>query len=127
MIELRVSGKGRKTENWLRKIARGDISAELSKFGQEGVNALSRATPVETGLSAESWGYRVVKHRKGYSIEWFNTDRINGQGPPVVILIQYGHATGTGGYVQGRDFINPAIRPVFDRIAQEIWKKVRNG
>ncbi len=127
MIEIKVSGKGKKTENWLRKISRGDISAELSRFGQEGVAALSRATPVDTGLASQSWGYRVVKQRRGYSLEWYNTDRIDGEGPPLVILIQYGHATGNGAYIQGRDFINPAIRPVFDKIRNEIWKKVKNG
>lgn len=127
MIEIQISQKGRKTEDYLRKISRGDFSAELSRFGEEGVKALSHATPVETGMSAQSWAYRIVKRRGGFGIEWYNTDRISSGGPPVVILIQYGHATGTGGYVHGRDFINPAIRPVFDKIADELWKKVRNG
>lgn len=126
MIELRVTRRGKKTEDWLRKIARGDFSAELSRFGEEGVRALQRATPVESGLSAQSWGYRVVKTRKGYRIEWYNTDTTP-SGTPIVILIQYGHATGNGAWIPGRDFINPAIRPVFDRITNEIWKKVRNG
>jgi hypothetical protein len=126
VIELRVTQRGRKTEDWLRKIARGDISAELSRFGQEGVRALQGATPVDSGLSAQSWGYRVKKTRKGYRIEWYNTDRTSG-GTPIVILIQYGHATGNGAYIPGRDFINPAMRPVFDRITNEIWKKVKNG
>lgn len=127
MIEIKVASKGKKTEDWLRKIARGDISAELSRFGEEGVRALARYTPVETGLSAQSWGYRVRKTKKGYTIEWFNTDRISSGGSPVVILIQYGHATRGGTYVAGRDFINPAMRSVFDKISNEIWKKVRNG
>lgn len=127
MISAHVSRNGKKTEEWLKKISRGDISAELSRFGEQGVQALSRATPIDTGLSAKSWGYRIKKRKKGWSIEWYNTDQINGDGPPVVILIQYGHATGTGGWVHGRDFINPAIRPVFDKIAQELWKKVTNG
>jgi hypothetical protein len=127
LIELNVSRNGKKTEDWLRKISRGDILAELSRFGQEGVAVLSRATPVDTGLASQSWGYRIVKQKRGYSIEWFNTDRIDGTGPPVVILIQYGHATGNGAYIQGRDFINPAIRPLFDKICDEIWKKVKNG
>lgn len=127
MIRIEISRKGSKTEDWIRKNARRDFSAELSRFGQEGVNALAAATPVETGLSSQSWGYRVKKLRRGYSIEWYNTDRINGDGPPVVILIQYGHATRGGTYIQGRDFINPAMRPVFDKIANELWKKVTNG
>lgn len=126
MIELRVTGNGKKTEDWLRKIARGDISAQLSKFGEEGVRALAAATPKDTGESAISWGYRVVKLRRGYKIEWYNNHVTDG-GTPVVILVQYGHATGNGAYIQGRDFINPAMRPVFDRITNEIWKKVKNG
>lgn len=127
MISAKVNQKGRKTEDWLRKIARGDFSAELSRFGEEGVRALQHATPVDSGLSARSWGYRVKKIKRGYILEWFNTDRIDGSDTPVVILIQYGHATGNGAYIRGRDFINPAMRPVFDRITNEIWKKVRNG
>ncbi len=126
MIEIKVSQKGRKTEEWLRKIARGDISAELSKFGEEGVRALSAATPKDTGETASSWGYRVKRTRKSVTIEWYNTHSDDGK-TPVAVLVQYGHATGTGGYVVGRDFINPAMRPVFDKIANEIWKKVTNG
>lgn len=126
MIEIRVNRKGKKTEDWLRKITRGDISGELSRFGQEGVRALAAATPEDTGLSATSWGYRIKRRRKGWMIEWYNRDRTPG-GTPIVILIQYGHATGNGAYIPGRDFINPAIRPVFDKIANDIWKKVRNG
>ena len=127
MIRIETSRKGKKTEDWLRKISRGDISAQLSKFGEEGVRALSAATPVDTGLSSQSWGYRVKKLRRGWEIQWYNTDQINGGGPPVVILVQYGHATRNGAYIPGRDFINPAMRPVFDKIAAELWKKVRNG
>lgn len=126
MIEFRVSQRGKKTEDWLRKISRGDISAELSRFGEEGLRALQAATPVDTGLSARSWGYRVVKTRTGYRIEWYNTDKTS-YGMPIVILVQYGHATRNGSWIQGRNFINPAMKPVFDRISREIWKKVKNG
>lgn len=127
MIEVKTIQKGRKTEDWIRKISRGDISDELSKYGQMGVDALASATSVESGVAAHSWGYRIKKYRKTIALEWYNTDRIDGTGPPLVILLQYGHATGTGGYVQGRDFINPAIKPVFDRIENDLWKKVTNG
>lgn len=86
-----------------------------------GVEALSRSTPVRSGLAAQSWAYRVIRGRRP-GIEWYNTDTVNGT--PVVILIQYGHGTGTGGYVEGKDFINPAMRGVFDQIADDVWKKV---
>lgn len=125
MIEIKTSSRGKKTEEWLRKIARGGISGELSRFGEEGVRALSHATPEESGLTSISWAYRIVKTRTGVAIEWYNTNKPDGV--PVAVLIQYGHATGTGGYVHGRDYINPAMRPVFDRIANEIWKKVTYG
>lgn len=124
MIRVKTSRKGKKTEDWLRKIARGDFSSELSRYGQQGVNALSSATPKESGLTAISWDYRIVKYRRGFRIQWFNTNTPNDI--PVAILIQYGHGTGSGGYVQGRDYINPAMRPLFDRIANEVWKKVTN-
>ena len=126
MIESRVNQKGKKTEDWLRKITRGDISGELSKIGQEGVRALADATPEETGLRSTYWGYRIKRRRNGWGIEWYNTDRTP-SGTPIVILIQYGHATGNGVYIPGRDFINPTMRPIFDKVANDLWKKVRNG
>lgn len=126
MISVRVSQNGKKTDDWLRKISRGDISGDLSRYGADGVRALAASTPVETGLSAQSWGYRIKKNRRGYIIEWYNTD-VTSSGVPVVILVQYGHATRGGTYISGRDFINPAMEPVFNNIADEIWKKVRNG
>lgn len=109
------------TESFLNRLLRRDQFSELDRFGRLGLEALRAATPVETGLAAHSWGYRVITGSKP-GIEWYNTDTINGT--PLVILLQYGHATGTGGYVEGRDFINPAIRSVFDQIADEVWKKV---
>ncbi len=122
---IRVTGRGdfEKTRKFLAKNSRGDIFAQLDRYGQMGVDALAKATPVDTRISANSWKYRVIRDRRNARIEWYNTNEVNGT--PVVILIQYGHATGTGGYVHGRDFINPAMRPLFDRIADEIWKKVK--
>lgn len=97
----------------------------LSAGGRAGVDALSSNTPKDTGRAAGSWGYDV-RHDKGdYEIEWFNTD-IEG-GYNVAILIQYGHGTGTGGYVPGRDFINPAMKSVFDSISTDVWRQVTNG
>lgn len=121
MIGITSRGDFSKTEGFLAKILRGDIFRDLNNYGQQGVEALSRATPVDTGKTAMSWNYRVIRGRRP-GIEWFNTNTENGTS--VAILIQYGHGTGTGGYVQGRDFINPAIRPIFDRIADDVWKKV---
>ena len=100
----------------------GDIFSGLDRYGQMGVNALASATPVDTGLTAQSWKYRIVKTRGRYTIEWYNTNVHNGSN--VAILIQYGHGTGTGGFVQGRDYINPATRPIFDQIADDVWRKV---
>ena len=122
MIGISTRGDGNKTRNSLLKISRGSIFSDLDRFGKMGVDALSRATPQDTGKTAMSWSYRIVRG-KNPGIEWYNTNSING-GPSVAILIQYGHGTGTGGYVIGRDYINPAMRPIFDRIAAELWKKV---
>jgi hypothetical protein len=119
-ISVTTKAKG-STEAFLQRLLRGDQYAELDRYGRQGVEALARATPVRTGLAANSWAYRVVKGKRP-GIEWYNTDTVNGT--PVVVLIQYGHATGTGGYVHGRDFINPAMRSVFDQIANDVWKKV---
>jgi len=126
MIRATTRKNSQTTEKWIRKNLRGEIYAELDRFGAEGVAALASATPVDSGLTARSWRYRVHRGARP-GIEWYNTNEVNGHGIPIVILIQYGHATGTGGYVQGRDFINPAIRPIFDKIADNVWKKVRNG
>jgi len=123
VISITSKGDLRNTTNYLKRLLHGDIYAELSRYGQMGVDALSNATPVDTSLTANSWGYRIIKDRKRPGIQWYNKNIESGI--PVAILIQYGHATGTGGYVAGRDFINPAMRPVFDKIADDIWKKVK--
>lgn len=102
-----------------------DVMGILQAAGREGVNALSRATPTETGRAAHSWSYEVAKSGSGYTVTWYNSDIENGF--PVVISLQYGHGTGTGGWVEGRDFINPAIGPVMDSIAERIWKAVESA
>lgn len=122
MFSFSSSGSFDQTEAWLRRLQSGQMFAQLSKFGQEGVNALASATPVESGLTASSWTYEIVQDAGSYSIIWSNTNVVNGT--PVAILLQYGHGTGTGGYVQGRDYINPALQPIFDRIADEVWRAV---
>lgn len=122
MMRMTSKGDWKKTRDWLLKSKGRDNFAGLDKFGKEGVLALRRATPVDSGLTRDSWQYRIVKSRTRPAIEWYNTNMINGTS--VAILLQYGHGTGTGGYVRGRDYINPAMKPVFDRIAAEFWKEV---
>jgi hypothetical protein len=125
MIGAKTRGSFRKTLKALETLKSGDIFSSLERYGVMGMDALSNATPVDSGLAARSWGYRVRTSRGRYILEWYNTNIENGI--QVVILIQYGHGTGTGGYVQGRDFINPAIRPIFDKIADDVWEKVKNA
>ena len=94
----------------------------LDRYGKEGVRALSQATPTDTGLTAISWSYKVETSRSGAKITWYNTNIQNGV--PIALILQYGHGTGTGGYVEGRDYINPAIQPIFDKLAEEAWREV---
>lgn len=124
MLKVRFSNKGNfeKTNKFLRKIAEGNFLTKLDAWGRLGVEALSAATPVDTGTTAASWNYEIHKSRDSIILEWTNSN--TNKGVPIALLIQYGHATGNGGYVQGRDYINPAMRPVFDKIAEEAWKEV---
>lgn len=125
MIEFKQEGSFKNMEAFLQRAVRSDshIRAVLEKCGADGVAALSAATPTETSLAARSWGYEVVKYKGGYSLYWTNSDIEDGF--PVVIMLQYGHGTGNGGYVRGKDFINPAIKPIFDRISRDMWKVVK--
>lgn len=123
MFKFTSSGNYNKTRNFLEGLLKGDIFSDLDRYGEMGVNALSQATPVDTGTTAHDWQYRIVQDNFGPGIEWYNTNVV--ANTPVVILIQYGHGTGTGGYVEGRDFINPTMQPLFDQIANEVWKKVK--
>lgn len=122
MITITATGSFKSTQAFLDHVHRLNIQSILESCGQMGVSALSSATPKETGLAAHAWGYEVSRSGGMYELAWTNTDVENGF--PVVIMLQMGHGTGTGGYVQGRDFINPAIRPVFDKIADIVWKAV---
>lgn len=122
MISVTSKGDLAKTIIFINALRAGTFTADLHAYGRMGVEALSRATPVESGLTANSWGYSILKgKRKG--IQWFNTNVVDGI--PVAILIQYGHATGNGAYIEGRDFINPAIQPIFDKISENVWKQVK--
>ena len=122
MISASSSGSFDSIESFLKKAASGSIFNTLSRYGQEGVNALAAATPKDSSETANSWTYEIVQDGKSWSIIWGNTNVVDGT--PVAILLQMGHGTGTGGYVEGRDYINPALQPIFDRIAAEAWKAV---
>lgn len=125
MITFKQHGDFRKTDNFLKKMKKEDFTSILNRYGQEGVNALASATPVRTGKTAASWSYEIVKRNGGVSIIWKNSN-IN-QGVNIAVILQYGHGTGWGGYVQGRDYINPAIRPIFGKIADSAWKEVTSA
>lgn len=126
MISITTGGSTQKTEAFLRKIRRMDfIIRELEAGGRMGVAALSRATPIDSGLAASSWDYKVERSGSNFTLTWLNTDVETGF--PVAIMLQYGYGTGTGGYVQGQDYINPAMRPIFDQIAKNVWKAVTSS
>lgn len=125
MIKYVVKGNWNKTEQFLRKSNRLDLRRQLDKYGKAGVDALSKATPVDTGKTASSWDYEIEEGAGQVSIVWTNSN-IN-QNVNIAIIIQYGHGTGTGGYVQGIDYINPAMKPVFDELADAVWKEVTSS
>lgn len=122
MISFRQKGDFSKTFRYFDRIKDVFKLGILDKYGREGVSALSSATPVESGHTANSWEYKIVQKRGMYAIEFHNTN-IN-DGVPIAIILQYGHGTGTGGWVEGRDYINPAIQPIFDKLAKELWREV---
>lgn len=125
MISRTSSGDFKKTMGFLEFMKSGDIYRNFDAYGRRGVDALSSATPVETGLTAHSWHYEAIHRGNAYEIYWSNSHEIHGVN--IAVIIQYGHGTGTGGYVAGRDYINPAMRPVFDQIVDDIWRQVTNG
>lgn len=121
-IQVNVSGSFDKTDSFLENLLHLDITSQLEQYGEEGVRALANATPVRSGETAASWGYEVNRWGNTWRITWLNRHIV--EGVSVAILLQYGHGTGTGGYVAGRDYINPAIQPVMDQIADKVWKAV---
>lgn len=122
MFEIASSGSFSNMESFLTKAPKANFRSLLEACGQQGVNALSAATPQDTGKAALSWYYEVKKLRDGWSLTWFNSNVEDGF--PVAVMIQHGHGTGGGGYVQGLDYINPALRPVFEKIIDQAWKVV---
>lgn len=122
-MPLRVTQRGGgKTEAYLKRMRDRDIFATLDKFGQQGVAALSAATPVDSGETAGSWSYKIERRRGYYAIRWTNSHKVGDR--QLAVLLQYGHGTRNGGYVEGRDYIMPAIRPIFDQIDAEVRRVV---
>lgn len=124
-VNFEVSGGFMKTERFLNRMKRREYLNVLDEFGRDGVQALRNATPVDSGATAEAWDYEIKRTRDYTEIVWTNSN-IN-DGVPIAVILQYGHGTGTGGYVQGRDYINPAVRPIFDKIAEKAWKVVTSA
>lgn len=124
MITCSVEGNFNRTRRLLKSSDKSKIKSVLSKYGRMGVEALSKATPVDTGKTASSWSYEIEFTAAGANLYWKNSNVNNGV--PIALILQYGHGTGNGGYVAGRDYINPALRPIIDDIADSVWKEVRN-
>ena len=123
MITFRHKGNFSKVTAYLERVKKGANIRSLDKYGREGVAALSSATPVDTGLTAKSWYYEITQENGVVTISFCNSNIQNGYAP-IAILLQYGHGTRNGGWVQGRDYINPAIQPIFDKLAEDAWKEV---
>ena len=124
MITFTQKGNFKKTQTFLQKARYRYYLDHLDKFGKEGVQALSLATPKDTGKTAGSWYYQIRETKNGVVIEWLNSniqDYVN-----IALILQYGHATGTGGYVRGIDYINPAMRPLFEKIATDAWQELKS-
>lgn len=122
MIKFRQKGDLSKTVKFLERSKKAVNIIDLDKYGREGVAALASATPVDSGLTASSWYYKIENGKGHVMISFFNSNIQNGV--PIAIILQYGHGTRNGGWVQGRDYINPAIQPIFDKISNEAWKEV---
>ncbi len=123
MITFKQKGDFKTLNGYLERLKEGLRLGILNRYGEEGVQALANATPKDTGLTSESWKYTIVRANQSVSIRFDNTNIQNGV--PIAIILQYGHATRNGGYVQGIDYINPAVRPVFERLAEEAWEEVK--
>jgi hypothetical protein len=122
MIKFRQKGDFSKLTRFLEKAKEAVRLEDLDKYGREGVAALASATPVDSGLTADSWCYEITNKQGSAKITFYNSNIQNGV--PIAIILQYGHGTRNGGWVQGRDYINPAIQPIFDKIVNEAWREV---
>lgn len=124
-LNFETEGNFSRLEAFLGKFSHGGLYNQLEKYAQMGISTLESSTPTDSGLAAESWYYEIEISTKQCTIHWCNRDLENGF--PVAVMLQYGYSTGTGGYVSPRDYINPAIRPVFDQIAESVWKAVTSA
>ena len=123
-IKITVKEHGKNVEKWLVSIPKKDYMRILKKYGEMGLERLRDATPVDTGKTSESWSYTIEKDKNNnYRLAFSNSNVVDGWAN-VAILLQYGHATRSGTWVEGRDYINPALRPIFESLANEIWKEV---
>ena len=122
VIEMRQSGDFKKNLTFLTNLRKKSIRPILEKYGQKGVEALAEATPKATGKTAASWSYEIKMEKTGAVLSWKNANIVDGV--PIAVILQYGHGTRNGGYVHGVDYINPAMKPVFDAIRDELWKEV---
>lgn len=125
MIEITQKGTFKNIELYLERLRKAQVVSILNKYGEMGVKALAQATPQDSGETANSWYFKVVSKKGYHSIRWYN--RNIQDGIPIAVLIQYGHGTRNGGYVEGIDYINPAIQPIFEQISNEVWKEVTNS
>ena len=121
-IKAKHKGSFKKAERFYKRVIHHSYLPEFDEYGRLGVDALSKATPVDTGKTAESWTSATVQENERTKLVWSNTNVNNGVN--IAVILQYGHGTGTGGYVEGRDYINPALEPIFQMIEDETWKKV---
>ena len=124
-ISITNSGSFNKTDKFLKKMSENSIYSVLQKYGEIGVAELAAATPIDSGRTSSAWDYRVIIDRTNARVQWYNNNE--NQGFSVAIGLQYGHGTGTGGYVIGRDYINPTMRPIFDKIADQVWNEIVNA
>lgn len=122
MITFKHKGDFKNTERFFAKSQKLDVRNLLERYAKRGVDALSSATPIDTGLTASSWTYEIKTTKSGITIYWFNTNVVDNI--KIALIIQYGHGTGNGAYIQGIDYINPAIRPIFDELSEALWKEV---
>lgn len=122
MIKVKSNGDFSKTISFMNKAKKVVNLRGIEKYAQEGVNALKAATPHDTGETASSWSYEIKKTNNSITINFNNSNIVNGV--PIAIILQYGHGTRNGGYVKGRDYINPAIQPIFDKLTNDAWKEV---
>jgi len=122
MIKFNQTGDFSKTLKFLGNASKGVRLKDLDRYGKEGVSALSSATPVDSGATARAWSYKITNEKGKTTITWHNANVVSGV--PIAVILQYGHGTNNGGFVAGRDYINPAMRPIFDKMAESAWKEV---